>query len=135
MKDLTPIEALNAIQDIRHSGGTAERHLEQIDWVLRVAFRRQAVLEAIIKYEHNGKIAVVESGRDCDGVEYDGHRRVIDATVDAFYALEDEIGEYADGPFHLQIVPFNMEVERTSRDLVMEAHENGHRHSIVSRFP
>ena len=83
----------------------------------------------------DGMLRVVESGRDCDGVEYDGRVHTCEATLDGFEKLHDEIGEWADGPFRLDIVAWDEDVEYTTRDLVMEAHENGHRHSIVSRFP
>jgi hypothetical protein len=67
-------------------------------------------------------------------VEYSGRVRVIDASVLAFHKLEQETWDSADGPFRLTIIPFDVEVKYESRDLVMEAYENGHRHSVVSRF-
>lgn len=102
---------------------------------IRTAMKMIRVQQLIEKYAEAGFIKVVESGRDCDGVEYDGIVRVIDATLDAYMELADEISESADGPFQLCIVPMSDEPEYSTRDLVMEAHENGHRHSIVSRFP
>lgn len=86
-------------------------------------------------HKAHGKIKVIESGRDCDSVEYSGLMRTCDATLEAFEELHDSISEYADGPFHLAIVPWTTEVEYETRDLVLEAHENGHPHHIVSRFP
>lgn len=97
---------------------------------------KKAALAAIIaKYQQDGRIRVEESGRDCDCVEYSGHMHECDATVRAFEKLSDDIYQWADGPFRLTIVPWDAQIERTSRDLVLEAHEDGHPHSIVSRFP
>lgn len=91
--------------------------------------------DLIERHSRNGQMKVVESGRDCDGVEYDGLMRICDASLEAFEKLHDHISGWADGPFQLTIVSWDIDIEYTSRDLVMEAHENGHRHSIVSRFP
>jgi len=95
---------------------------------------RAALAARIAACAKNGKLLVVESGRDCDGVQYSGRKYTIDATAKAFHDLHNEIAEWADGPFRLTIVPFDTEVEYTSRDLVMEAYEDGHPHVIYSSF-
>lgn len=92
---------------------------------------KRGVMHArIAQCAHEGRIVVVESGRDCDGVQYSGRTHEIDASLKALVELEDHINEWADGPFSLAIVPWNTEVEYTSRDLVLEAYENGHPHVI-----
>lgn len=93
--------------------------------------------DRIKEYAEDGKVAYIESGRDCDCVEYDGHVRIVDATLAAYKALDEEIGEWADGPYHLRLcrVSETLDVRQESRDLAMEAYENGNRHSVVSRFP
>lgn len=93
-------------------------------------------LKALTELAEDGKIAVIESGRDCDCVEYFGQVHIIDATKQAYDKLYDDTAEWADGPFHFQLErPSVAEgVTPISRDLVMEAHENGHPHSIVSQF-
>ncbi len=53
----------------------------------------------------NGKMRVEECGRDCDGMEYWGRLHMIWATRSAYLALQDQIGEWADGPFSLYIIP------------------------------
>lgn len=84
----------------------------------------------------DGKIRVVESGRDCDGIQYAGKVHTIDATITAYEALDDEIGNWADGPYRLRLMDHaEANPNYESRDLVMEAHEDGHPHSITSRFP
>jgi len=81
----------------------------------------------------DGKLFVEESGMDCDCVQYSGHIRCIPATIMALQSLENAIHEWADGPFNLRLVT-QAEAERIqpqSRDLVLEAFENGHRHYIT----
>lgn len=92
--------------------------------------------EALKAYAENGRVAYVESGRDCDCVEYSGKIHVVDATYEAFQELEREISEWADGPFVLEIarVSETRDVRYESRDLVLEAYEEGHPHHITSRF-
>lgn len=85
----------------------------------------------------DGKVAYIESGRDCDGVQYSGQVHITDATVEAYEALHDRIAEWADGPFHLELCSVSVAkgVQYESRDLVMEAHEEGHPGVIYSSFP
>src|SRR2546426_11067477 len=86
----------------------------------------------IRKYAENGKVGVVENGRDCDGVKYWGRVHIIAATLTAFRKLDDEMGQWADGPYHFSLCRVSEldRVEYGTRDLVMEAHEDGHRHVI-----
>lgn len=92
--------------------------------------RRARLATLIAKHSHDGKMRVAESGRDCDGVQYAGHVRVIDATLQAYYRLMAERERWADGPFHLEIVPWDLPIEYRSRDLTLEAFEDGHAHCI-----
>jgi len=80
----------------------------------------------------NGEIAVVVSGRDCDGVEY--HNRVSIVPVEEADACEAGEEEWADGPIYFERMrPSEAKtLEYSSRDLVAEAHENGHSHVIYS---
>lgn len=95
------------------------------------AINRRARLAAVIaKHSHDGKVRVAESGRDCDGVQYAGRVRLIDATLEAYYKLMAERERWADGPFHLEIVPWDADVQYRSRDLTLEAFEDGHAHCI-----
>lgn len=98
---------------------------------------RAALKKVIDAHAVNGMIGIVESGRDCDCVEYVHPRAPIPATIFHFKQLEARTAEGADGPFHLTITtPAEAEAtEHESRDLALEAFEDGHPHSIVSRFP
>lgn len=82
----------------------------------------------------DGKMWITESGMDCDCSRYSGHLHECDANIISFYKLWDYIGEWADGPFSLYPITEKQagESRPTSRDLVMEAHEDGHPHSISS---
>lgn len=79
-----------------------------------------------------GLMWVTESGMDCDSVQYSGHMHKCEATVAAFDKLYDEINEWADGPFGLYPITEEEkeEIRPTSRDLAMEAHEDGHPHVV-----
>lgn len=82
-------------------------------------------------------LAVVYSGRDCDGVQYSGSVTIVNCTGGAQAAIEKEIEHsysYADGPmYHTIMRPSEAEgIKYTSRDLTMEAFEDGHSHSISS---
>lgn len=83
--------------------------------------------------DSEGMVGLVESGRDCDGVQYSGKWvGTIPATLIAYFAEMDRISRWADGPFALSIVPPSMvdQIHYESRDRVLEAFENGHPHSI-----
>lgn len=92
---------------------------------------RQALKRAILERAlPDGTMRVEESGMDCDCVKYWGRLHTIYATAEAFDALMDEIRAYADGPFNLRVLRIGEEVEAGSRDLVMEAYEDGHPHVV-----
>ena len=93
--------------------------------------RRLALHRMVRKYASpHGKLLVTESGRDCDGVQYAGTPHIIDATVKAFDELHDHRAEWADGPFTLTPVPWGTVLVYRSRDLGLEAYEDGHAHCI-----
>lgn len=79
-----------------------------------------------------GVIHVEESGMDCDGVRYSGSMTTIQANIEALDDLYDERGESADGPFYLSVCTAEQAAEITyqSRDLGMEAYEDGHPHIL-----
>lgn len=108
--------------------------MEDAVYGLQQAVKSVDLLTRIQHCATAGKVGVIESGRDCDGVEYDGKMYIIDATAEAYHTLEDEIGEGADGPFQLDICSLNDPVEYTSRDLVIEALEEGHPGVLLSKF-
>jgi len=80
----------------------------------------------------DGRMWVSESGMDCDCVRYSGSMHECEATLAAFYKLYDETNQWADGPFSMYPVTEaeRAEIKYESRDLAMEAYEDGHPHSI-----
>jgi hypothetical protein len=78
----------------------------------------------------DGRLLVAESGRDCDGVQYAGQSHLIEASVKAYDKLCDDVANWADGPFNLTPVPWGTELQYVSRDLTLEAFEDGHAHCI-----
>lgn len=75
---------------------------------------------------------VTESGMDCDSVRYSGSMHKCEATIVAFYKLWDDIHEWADGPLSLYPVTEKEreDIRPQSRDLAMEAYEDGHPHVV-----
>lgn len=76
----------------------------------------------------DGTMWVSQSGRDCDGSAYQWSAYKIPATLMAYYKETHQIGDSADGPFHLNIHNKNNLPKSWSRDLAMEAYEDGHPH-------
>jgi hypothetical protein len=102
------------------------------DSALHQRINERAKLKAMIdKLAKDGKVGVVESGMDCDCVQYSGKVRVIDAHVAAYELLYRETAEWADGPFHFTLAPPDVDVEYRSVDRAMEAYEDGHPHHVV----
>ena len=95
---------------------------------------RQRLARQISEHAEHGLIAAIESGMDCDGTRYDGHRHLIPATVQAWDALQYKIAARCDGWFRLAIAKPSELVEYSSRDLCLEAFENGHAHHITEGF-
>lgn len=91
---------------------------------------RQSLIRRIAEFAVDGQVAVWESGRDCDSVRYKGFKCLIPASVAEFDALYEHEHKWADGPFCLWVESPEVEREYHSRDLGMEAFENGHSHVI-----
>jgi len=64
--------------------------------------RQMALMLSIKDNSEAGEVCFVESGRDCDGVSYEGKvHGPFPATLQSLTTLQREINEWADGPFHL----------------------------------
>ena len=116
---------------------------EHIQVTLGRRFRLQAALEAAaapprmgLDCEGEGPhrlVYLVESGMDCDCVQYSGVVHVLDNPHWRLYEkLVEEINDNAEGPFDLALIPYDKvhEVEYHTRDLAAEAFENGHQHVV-----
>lgn len=91
---------------------------------------RVAEAQQIAKVAVNGKVAVVFAGMDCDGVQYSGTRYVVPATLTHVDHCVEMYNRWADGPYSYRLASPTEKVTYTSRDLGMEAHENGHPHVL-----
>ena len=79
--------------------------------------------------DSGGYVGVVESGRDCDMVSYcDGRARRL--TAIQFQQLRDHTYEWADGPCCVSLCSTDAMPESYSRDLALEAFEDGHAHIV-----
>ena len=95
--------------------------------------RNQEIEKAIAELAEHGRVAVVESSRDCDGVQVAGYVRIIRARLKDFLELENKIARCAEGPFRLQLERPSIarRIEPALRDLTMEAFENGRQHHLI----
>lgn len=109
----------------RIRGPSLAKHHE--DTQKRLTFLRQ-----LVELAEDGLIALVRSGRDCDGVEYGNHVVVLAANKQVVEAWVEKDLEYADGPmyFRLERPSVAKQLKYQSRDRVLEAFEDGHAWSI-----
>lgn len=91
--------------------------------------RRAAMLSALAE---GGRVCVVSSGMDCDGSAWAGRVYDMPASVFAVERFVERQYEWADGPLRLEFASPSEceEVEYESRDLALEAFEDGHAHCI-----
>lgn len=82
---------------------------------------KEELAARIATFAEDGKVAVVESGIDCDGVRYWGRVHTIPNTLGAFQALERECYKSRDGRFYLELMAPSQTtgITRGSRDLTL----------------
>jgi hypothetical protein len=106
------------------------RHILDVDYAIN---ERAALAKSIAKYARNSKIGFVRSGRDCDGVQY-RYEMIMDVPVSlfAFRLAENKHQEWLDGPesFWFESPQLVTDGLRHSRNLTLEAYENGHPHLL-----
>ena len=92
------------------------------------------LVEKIKNYAENGEILLIEGGCDCDGSQYEGKTRLVNATFVEVNAFIEQAENWADGSIYFDFdFPSNDEnYTRSSRDLALEAFENGHSHIIYT---
>ena len=80
----------------------------------------------------NGKVAIVQSGMGCDCVKY-CHSSIYDGmTAIQFQRERDSAYEWADGPIGIRFCRPSETPDSYSRDLAMEAYEDGHPHVVYA---
>ena len=91
---------------------------------------RVELLERIQQATENGMVCYVSSGRDCDMTQF-VHSRLIPApsVVALSRDIDREYG-WADGPIWCGVVKPSEAPEDYSRDLALEAFEDGHPHVV-----
>lgn len=88
----------------------------------------KAELEASVV---DGQICIVNSGMDCDCVDY-CHSSIVDYRgVFWFEKYEQDAYAWADGPLSIGFCRPDERPGNYSRDLALEAYENGHPHYIT----
>ena len=107
-----------------------EQRNHRLETATEVRVRRQSLIRRIAEVAVDGKVAVWESGMDCDCVRFRGFRTIIDASISAFDREENYAYETAEGPISLWVESPLKKREHHSRDLVLEAFEDGHPHSV-----
>ena len=92
------------------------------------------LVEKIKNFAENGEILLIEGGCDCDGSQYEGKTRLVNATFVEVNAFIEQAENWADGSIYFDFdFPSNDEnYTRSSRDLALEAFENGHSHIIYT---
>jgi hypothetical protein len=90
------------------------------------------LLHILSECSEDGKIAIVYNGMDCDGCAYEGHSFTVDANTKDFENAVQDLYMNAEGPLYWYILrPSEAKnVKRLSRDLALEAFENGNPWSI-----
>lgn len=109
------------------------RHYADSLWhATQARVRRQQFLQAIARCAEVGKVAVVWSGRDCDGSRYANSVAIVDADKKAVEAHIEHTYEWADGPraYYIERPSVARRLMYSSRDLALEAFEDGHSHFI-----
>ena len=93
---------------------------------------RQRRAERLASLAEDGRICIVSSGMDCDGCRWSGRVYEFDAIPFAVERFIEKEYEWADGPLRLELASPSEceEVEYESRDLALEAFEDGHPHCL-----
>ena len=94
--------------------------------------RRWELAGRIEQFSHNGQVAINTGGRDCDMAQWDGDIRIITAHWWELEKLTRSLEDSAEGPFWAYPIPWEDQAECAyhSRDLALEAFEDGHPHVV-----
>jgi hypothetical protein len=96
--------------------------------------RKVGLVDKIASLAEDGKVAVVYNERDCDMVQSNGNVEILPASAVAFIRWLDKKLEWAEGPVNWELYSPSetVGIEQTTRDLVMEAFEDGHPHVVYA---
>ena len=82
--------------------------------------------------DENGVTGIVEGGRDCDCVQFCWPSKERNLTLVKYVRDRDNCYSWADGPSYYSLCHPEDLPESYSRDLALEAYEDGHSHSVSS---
>ena len=104
--------------------------LDQYGITMNQGDREMKVCEEYSELIEDGMIAMVTSGMDCDCVEWENEVSIVKAE-DADKRADSE-REWADGPISIKWMKPSeaAKLNKTSRDRIAEAHEDGHPWSV-----
>lgn len=90
----------------------------------------------IERHKEDGEILIVENGRDCDGAEWRDRTFRMKANVLVYLKAYEDKAQWADGPFYWEIERMSnrSKYRMSTRDLALEAFEDGHDHVIYSNL-
>ncbi len=93
---------------------------------------KAATKAKIQERQENGFIAIVNSGMDCDCSRWDNRVSIVKADLHSVTKWIDSFYDYAEGPqSHYLAKPSEAKkLKSSSRDLALEAYEDGHSHVV-----
>ena len=96
------------------------------------AYQRVVLQRVIADCLEDGQICRVESGMDCDCVQFTHSSLIDNPTPVALLASEEDSTYWADGPLGIGYCRPSERPESRSRDLALEAFEDGHPHIVYA---
>lgn len=109
-----------------------EQTYRECNWRTKAKMERLSWHKADKEFGEDGMVAVVWSGMDCDCVRYSGNAYIIPSDWRSIMDHINSTYEWADGPCHYYFEKPSVaeQIHRQSRDLAMEAFEDGHPHVV-----
>jgi hypothetical protein len=106
----------------------AVRTLKDVDYAIQA---RDTISTQIDKYKSNGRVGIIWEGMDCDCSQF-SYASILSANVYTILTHINSKYEDAEGPLSYTFcsVTYAKNYRRSSRDLALEAFENGHPWSI-----
>jgi len=123
----TPRDQYEQLRKVMRSNGDFHRYVQPTGDRLA---ERAALAAELSDCTVNGVTGIVESGRDCDCVQYTHSATRTGLTLIAFERERDSIYSWADGPCYVSLCRPDELPGNHSRDLALEAFEDGHAHIV-----
>lgn len=98
----------------------------------RATQQRRAHIRQITEFAEDGRVAIVTNGMDCDCSAWENSVSLVPATLAEVDVWLDDFYGSAEGPqgHYLERPSVARQLKRSSRDLALEAFEDGHPHFI-----